>query len=241
MNLYQDSEGQRSTTHSHQQIQSDQSSTGKSDFEHIVKKTMHCLRQNLDSLAEKVEGNDGRNSATVTESPLTSGSTPTLGADRALELLNSMLMPQWDQDEESADIESRNVVQVSESTQKAIKTAFGRPLHNIARLQTRKPYPLPMTENTKCPKVDGMVKQNLTNKIKDTDTNVAKLQTLTMDTMAPVVHILKEAQGGSLSAKTAIDAAGAVSCPWSSWYQRWRSETSNESKKSEQTCSHRTH
>ena len=59
------------------------------------------------------------------------------------------------------------------------------------------------------PKVDGVVKQNLTNEIRDTDTNVAKLQTLTMDTMAPVVHILEEAQGGSLTAKTAIDAAGA--------------------------------
>ena len=64
-------------------------------------------------------------------------------------------MPQWDdQDEESTDVESQKVVQVSENTQKAIKTAFGRPLHNAARLQTRKAYPFPMTEDTKCPKLD---------------------------------------------------------------------------------------
>ena len=107
--------------------------------------------------AEKVEGNSGRNSATVTESSLTSGSTSTLWADIPLDLdepLDFLPMPQWDQDEESADIESRKVVQVSERTQKAIKTAFGKPLHNAARLQTRKAYPFPMTEDTKCPKLD---------------------------------------------------------------------------------------
>ena len=71
--------------------------------------TMQHLSQKLDSLAEKVEGNDGRNSAKVTEPLLTSGSTPTLcveSVDRALdELLNSLSMTQWDQDEEYADIE----------------------------------------------------------------------------------------------------------------------------------------
>ena len=117
----------------------------------------HCHRDHAtpqpqpDSLAEKVEGNDGRNSATVVESPLTSGSSSTQWVDRLLdEPLDSLRMPQWDQDEESTDIESQKVVQMSESTQKAIKTAFGRPLHNAARLQTRKAYPFPMTEDTKC-------------------------------------------------------------------------------------------
>ena len=86
----------------------------------------------------------------MTESSLTSGSTSTLWADIPLDLdepLDFLPMPQWDQDEESADIESRKVVQVSERTQKAIKTAFGKPLHNAARLQTRKAYPFPMTED----------------------------------------------------------------------------------------------
>ena len=112
----------------------------------------------------------------MTESTLTSGSTPTLRADRPLdEPLDSLPMLQRDnQDEESADVESRKVVQVSENTQKAIKTAFGRPLH-------------------KCPKLDGVVKQNLTKEIRDADSNVAKLQTLTLDAVALLVHILEEA------------------------------------------------
>ena len=169
--------------------------------------TMQRLSQMLDSLAERVEGNNGRNRA-MTESSLTSGSTPTLWADRPLD---SLPMPQWDdQDEESADVESWKVVQVSENTQKAIKTAFGRPLHNAARLQTRKAYPFPMTEDTKCPKLDGVVKQNLTKEIRDADSNVAKLQTLTLDAVAPLVHILEEAQRGSLAVKMAVNAAGAA-------------------------------
>ena len=208
----EDGEGQRPTTRSNPQIRSDQSSTGRTDFERTVMETMQRLSQRLDSLAERVEGNDGRNRAMMTESSPTSGSTPTLWADRPLdEPLDSLPMPQWDdQDEESAEVESRKVVQVSENTQKAIKTAFGRPLHNAARLQTRKAYPFPMTEDTKCPKLDGVVKQNLTKEIKDADSNVAKLQTLTLDAVAPLVHILEEAQRGSLTVKTAVDAAGAA-------------------------------
>ena len=99
---------QRPTTRSNPQIQSDQSSTGRTDFGRTVMETMQRLTQRLDSLAERVEGNDGRNRA-MTESSLTSGSTPTLWADRPIdEPLDSLPMPQWDdQDEESADVESR--------------------------------------------------------------------------------------------------------------------------------------
>jgi len=38
------------------------------------------------------------------------------------------------------------------------------------------------------------VKQNLIKDAKDTDANASKLQTLTLDVVAPLVHILKEAQ-----------------------------------------------
>ena len=56
-----------------------------------------------------------------------------------------------------------------------------------------------MTKDTKCPKVDVVVKQNLIKEIRDTDTSVAKLQTLTLETVAPVEHILQEAHAGRLS------------------------------------------
>ena len=88
---------------------------------------------------------------------------------------------------------------------KAIKAAFEKPLPNAARLQTRKIYSFPMIEDTKCPKLDTVVKQNLSKDVKDSDVNVAKLQTLMLDAVAPLVHILEEAQRGTLTLKTATD------------------------------------
>ena len=109
-----------------------------------------------------MEGSNGRD--TVTESPAASGSATTLWADRPLD---SLPMPQWDdQEEESPEIEGRKLVEVSESTQKVIKAAFEKPLPNAARLQTRKTYSFPMTEDTKCPKLDTVVKQNLSKDVK---------------------------------------------------------------------------
>ena len=86
--------------------------------------TMQRLSQRLDSLAEKVEGNDERSN--VMESPLNAGSLPTLWADRPLdESLDSLPTPRWDNEEETTDMENGTSVQVSESTQKVIKAAFG--------------------------------------------------------------------------------------------------------------------
>ena len=65
-------------------------------------------------------------------------------------------MPQWDQDEESAEIESQALIQVSESTRRALKTAFKKPLPNAARLQTRRAYLFSMVEDTKCPKLNSV-------------------------------------------------------------------------------------
>ena len=88
-------------------------------------------------------------------------------------------------------------MEVSESTQKAMKTAFKKPLRNAVRLQTRKTYFFPMIEDTKCPKLDTVVKQNLSKDVKDSDVNVA----------APLVHILKAAQRGTLTSKTDTEAS----------------------------------
>ena len=67
-----------------------------------------------------------------------------------------------------------------------------------------------MIEDTKCPELDNVVKQNLVKEIKDSDASVAKQQTLLLDAVAPLVHILEEAQRSTLTAKTVADAAGAV-------------------------------
>ena len=103
----------------------------------MVMETMQRLSQRLDSLANKVEGRDERSNSTVTESPGATGLTTTLWADRPLDKpLDSLPMPQWNQDEEPAEIENQTLIQVSESTLRALKIAFEKPLPNTARLQT---------------------------------------------------------------------------------------------------------
>ena len=50
--------------------------------------------------------------------------------------------------------------------------------------------------------------QNLTKDVKDTDASASELQTLTLDAVALLVHILEEAQRGNLTTKTVIEGAG---------------------------------
>ena len=140
----EDSEGRRPTAQLHPGTQS----TNRSEFERAVMETMQRLSERLDSLADRVERRDERSNVTATESPGASGSTTTLWADRPLdEPLDSLPMPRWD-DEEPAETESRALIQVSESTRRALKTAFEKPLPNAARLQTIRAYPFPMVEDT---------------------------------------------------------------------------------------------
>ena len=65
-------------------------------------------------------------------------------------------------------------------------------------------------EDTKCPKLDRVIKQNLTKEVKDADSNAARLQTLNLDAVAPMVFILEEAQKGTLTPQSAAEAAKAA-------------------------------
>ena len=171
----------RPTAQLHPGTKSGQGPTNRSEFKHMVMETMQRLSQRLDSLANKVKGRNERSNRTVTESPGATGSTTTLWADRPLDKpLDSLPMPQWNQDEEPAEIKSQTLIQVSESTLRALKIAFEKPLPDAARLQTWRACPFPKTKDTKCPKLDSVVKQNLAKEIKDSEASVAKLQTLSL-------------------------------------------------------------
>ena len=58
-----------------------------------------------------------------------------------------------------------------------------------------------------CPKLDRVLKQNLSKEVKEADVAAAKLQTLTLDMVATLVHILEEAQKGTLTVQSAAEAA----------------------------------
>ena len=72
--------------------------------------------------------------------------------------------------------------------------AFRKPLSNTARLLVHKSYCFPNVEDTKCPKLDRVIKQNMTKKVKNADSNAATLQTLNLDAVPPMIFILENTQ-----------------------------------------------
>ena len=62
-------------------------------------------------------------------------------------------------------------------------------------------------EATRCPKLDPVAKQLFQREQKQADTSLAKLQTIVLDAVAPLVHIVNEAQQGTLSVEQMVEAA----------------------------------
>ena len=134
----------------------------------------------------------------ATPTPMPRSVTGRLWADVPVdEVLDYTAPLVWDDDPEEAALPLR---QVSEPTAKALKTAFGRPLTNQARLQLRKPYTFPNVDTTKCPKLDPAAKQLLGKEQKQADSALAKVQT-------PLVHLVEEASKGSLTGEQAAEVA----------------------------------
>ena len=67
-----------------------------------------------------------------------------------------------------------------------------------------------------------VIKQNLTKNVKDADSNTARLQTLNLEAVAPLVFILEEAQKGSLTPQSVAEAAKAALLLLGMLQPRWR-------------------
>ena len=187
---------------------------------------MKRLSQRLDDLSARVDrpsgastpshGYDGSSSVSTTDRVTAEQSSmiyrPTGGrswADiPAEETLTDYTMPLvWDDELEDPSFPR---LQVSESTAKAFKVAFGCPMPNQARLQVRKPFPFADMEATQCPKMDPVAKQLLQKEQKQADAALAKLQMLVVDAVAPLVHIVEEAAKGTLNGEKASEVAKAA-------------------------------
>ena len=93
---------------------------------------------------------------------------------------------------------------------KDTKIGLQKPLSNVAWLQVCKAYAFPNVVDTKCPKLDRVIKQNLSKDIQDADCNAARLQTFNLVAVAPLVFILEEVQKGTLTSQSAAEAAKAA-------------------------------
>ena len=81
---------------------------------------------------------------------------------------------------------------MSESTDQFLKETFTKTLPNVARLQTKKVYGLPKNEESRCPKLNPLVKRRMSRNNKAQDTELSKIQTLGLDAIGPLVFLLEE-------------------------------------------------
>ena len=178
----------------------DYASGAGSAFERSIIQMMQRMSQRLDDLTARVDESSGDSTETQPKSSSSASETQTPGstprasgsgrcwADVPVDEVPDYSAPLvWEDDVEEA---TQPLRQVSENTAKALKTAFSRPLANQARLQARKPYSFPNVEATKCPKLDSAAKQLLSKEQKQSDGALAKLQTLVLDAVAPLVHLV---------------------------------------------------
>ncbi len=118
------------------------------------------------------------------------------------------------EDEEQADQrEDESVLRpVPERTRRFLTERFSKPLPNEARLRVRRQFALPDVEATKVPQTDFFVKSHASNAAKSTDRELAKLQALINDGIAPITAILtkgdkEESMSGDEVLKAAESAA----------------------------------
>ena len=115
--------------------------------------------------------------------------------------------------------ETATLVEVSEETAQVVNAAFKTPLANTARQALRRQFGVPKLDTTKCPKLDTVIKCNLSKEVKDADSQLARIHTLVLDAVAPLVQVLEEAASKTLTAesatkaaKTALSLIGNTSC-----------------------------
>ena len=143
------------------------------------------------------------NGGTSTEvPPLPSTSRALDWADRPLDQPLDTLPPiQWPDKETKT---SGKLVEVSEETTTFLRSCFGKPLTNAARHSLKKPIGIPKVDATKCPKLNRVVKGSVSKDTKEANSTLAKLQTLLLDAVAPLVHVLETTQSGNLTIDTSV-------------------------------------
>ena len=137
--------------------------------------TLDKFGERLDSLTARVKDSD---SSSLIPSEVSQTSEPSRDwgdrdVDEQLNDYSAVLT--WPDEESGEDPSVRPVISMSESTTKTLKSAFKKPLSNTARLQVCKAYGFPNVEDTKCPKLDRVIKQNLTKDVKDADSQLCHL------------------------------------------------------------------
>ena len=102
-------------------------------------------------------------------------------------------------DSEAEDQPNDKMVEVSEKTKKILQEKCTRRVPNRDRMQIRGHYPLPKVPATRTPQLDSIMKPEAASTTKATDKQLAKVQTLLLDSLAPLTMLLEAHHRGDES------------------------------------------
>ena len=97
----------------------------------------------------------------------------------------------WSDDEDGAT-ESPTSITLSEDNTTLITSSFTATLPNATRRKVRSNFPLPEIQETRCPWLDSLFKSSLlAAEAKAADTELACIQAFVLDSVGPLIRILK--------------------------------------------------
>ena len=83
-------------------------------------------------------------------------------------------------------------MEVSDETRRLLRVSCMRSMSNELRRRVRSTYKLPKVEATRTPKVDPIIKSLASQQAKTADRDFARIQTLMLDSMAPLSSLLEQ-------------------------------------------------
>ena len=92
----------------------------------------------------------------------------------------------WEPIDDKLQGETCTINKVLDSTDQFLKEAFNKTLPNIARLQTKKVYGFLKNQESRWPKLDPLVKRQMSKNNKAQDIELSKTQLLGMDAIGPL-------------------------------------------------------
>ena len=110
-------------------------------------------------------------------------------------------------DSETEDQSRSKTMEVSERTGKFLQEKCTRRVPNSERREIREKFPLPKVPATRPAQLDPMMKSEASPATKATDKQLAKVQTLLLDSLAPLTSVLEtQHKGETLDLKEVIQA-----------------------------------
>ena len=111
-----------------------------------------------------------------------------------------------DDDKENEATQGTKLFAVSSETEAFLKQHFSERADNQTRRQWRERRGAPRMQSTACPKVDKILKQNLSSQTKTRDRQLSKSQALVLDAVGPLAFVLESAARGSLTQESTVEA-----------------------------------